>query len=58
MAYVSICENCLNDKCDECLEVWDVAKGPESLGGAFCVCGHGEPESEFQKSVREDLKDK
>ena len=65
MAYPTICPSCREGRCTECQAAgWDLpadfADNPEYAeltGGAFCVCAHGEPESDFQKSVREQLAD-
>lgn len=62
MAYVTICEPCLEGRHQECdagrehdltIEQVQGVDADEVCGGGFCVCGHGEPESDFQKSVRE-----
>jgi hypothetical protein len=49
MAYVTICEPCLDGRHEEC-----VPKSGTGYGVGFCVCAHGGEESKFQRSVRED----
>lgn len=55
MAYVTICQPCLDGRHDECLVSWNKPADPNALGGAHCVCAHGGEESKFQRSVREGL---
>lgn len=59
MAFVSICNSCLDENHEECLKHWDTPKqipGQFVCGGGICICKHGEPEGEWEKSVRESLK--
>lgn len=65
MVYVTICKECLADDHERCGEShliperkriadWNVENPSEDImvGGGHCLCGHGEEENEFTKSVR------
>lgn len=68
MVYVTICEECLAGDCKNCseslipendhLQQWNEDHPRDMVcGGGHCICGHGEPESKFQKSVRANMED-
>lgn len=60
MAYVTICVPCREGRHGEC-EISASHKEPEvehGYGGWMCVCAHGGPETEFQRSVREGIEEK
>lgn len=60
MAYVTICQPCLDGRHDKCLVSFDhpPPDQPEMCGGALCVCAHGGEESAFQRGVREGVEAK
>lgn len=63
MAFPTICPECLADDHKNCEASFELERarvekiaeetGEFIVGGPFCVCGHGEPENAFQKSVRD-----
>ena len=67
MAYPTICDECLAADHDHCgqsklrpeseqIATWnDEHPGDLLVGGGFCVCGHGAPETLWVQSVRESL---
>lgn len=53
MAYVRICDPCMEGRHEEC----EPSVG-EGYGAGLCVCAHGAEESAFQRSVREGMEKK
>jgi hypothetical protein len=51
MSYPTICDPCLEGRHGECRGTYDVPL-PPAIGGAHCVCEHGEPETLFVQDVR------
>lgn len=54
MAAPTLCEPCLDGRHRLCINEQEMLPVDEEIcGGIFCVCGHGEQENKWQKSVRE-----
>jgi hypothetical protein len=54
VSYPTICQPCLDERHDECRGSFDVPL-PPAIGGAHCMCAHGEPESAFVQDLRRKI---
>jgi hypothetical protein len=52
MAYVTICDPCVQGRHDECDESWGVpADNPEICGGGHCMCSHSDNKGKFEQEL-------